>query len=57
MADNPKKTREELAKIKAETKRVEAETEKLNAEAETARHTARLRKMEADKKDQDWRRD
>jgi ATP-dependent Clp endopeptidase proteolytic subunit ClpP len=57
MADDAKKTKEELAKIKAETKRVEAEIKKLDAETETAHHTARLRKMEADKKEQDWRRD
>ena len=41
MAEEPKKTKEELQKIKAETKKVEAEIKKIEAQTEEAGHAAR----------------
>lgn len=54
---NPKKTPEELEHVKAETKKIEAEIRKLNAEALSAESYAKIRQLEVDKKEQDWRRE
>jgi len=57
MSDECKKSKEELDKIRAETRKIEAEIRKVEADAMAAENYARLRKIEADKKEQDWRRE
>lgn len=61
MAASPKKTPKEVTasiqKTLAEVKKIEAEIRKIEADAQTAENYARLRKIEADKKEQEWRRE
>lgn len=57
MSDECKKSKEELDKIRAETRKIEAEIRKVEADTAAAENYARLRKIEADKKEQDWRRE
>ena len=57
MSGECKKSKEELDKIRAETRKIEAEIRKVEADAMAAENYARLRKIEADKKEQDWRRE
>lgn len=61
MASSPKKTPKEVTasiqKTLTEVKKLEAEIRKIEAEAETAENHARLRRIEADKKEQEWRRE
>ena len=57
MSDECKKSKEELDKIRAETRKIEAEIRKVEADTAAAENYASLRKIEADKKEQDWRRE
>jgi ATP-dependent Clp endopeptidase proteolytic subunit ClpP len=61
MASSPKKTPKEVTasiqKTLTEVKKLEAEIRKIEAEAQTAENQARLRRIEADKKEQEWRRE
>ena len=50
-------TKEELLKVEAETRKVEAETKKIEAEALAAQNQARIKSIEAEKKEQEWRRE
>jgi len=52
-----RKTKEELAKIKAETEKVQMETRKIKAEAEEAEHSARVKLLEAEEKEREARRE
>ena len=57
MSEDCKKTKEELKKIEAETRKIEAEIRKLEAEATTSESYARLRTIEVERKEQEWRRE
>jgi len=52
-----KKTPQELALVEAETKKILAEAEKIKSEAMTAQFAAKIKKLELEKKEQDWRRE
>ena len=54
---NVKKTKQELDHIEAETKKIEAEIRKIDAEALGAESHARIKQLEVDKKEQEWRRE
>ena len=54
---NAKKTKQELDHIEAETKKIEAEIRKIDAEALGAESHARIKQLEVDKKEQEWRRE
>ena len=57
MSEDCQKTKEELRKIEAETRKIEAEIRKLEAEATTSESYARLRTIEVERKEQEWRRE